>query len=258
MFTSLRCVSSLSRTLKLSLAVVFVDIRAAFAVVIRALIFDQPMSDEYIASVFKRLNFLPGIFDKFCETVRDTNAMTSAKVPPELRYLTRSFSSLSYFHTKGVDKVCVYKGGTCAGTPLADLLFSFLMARVLSLIQGKLAALGITHVLPAMDRSLFASEAFKKENFYGSSYVDDNFFVVQDKSPLSLRPKLELLILVVIETFAFHSLPCNLDYGKTGIVLHLRGKGKNDFKFQVDENDRQYISVKTLSMVLPVFCSEFL
>ena len=108
----------------------------------RALVFDVQISDEYIAAVFKKLNFPKEIFAEFVQVVRACPAMDEAGVPSNIIEIVKSMSSLTFFHTRGVDTVCKYESGTGAGTPLADVLFTFIMARVLKSINSKLEDAG--------------------------------------------------------------------------------------------------------------------
>ena len=122
----LRTVSSICKSWGISLGVFFVDIRGAFAVVMRALVFNVPVSDECISAVFAKLKFSPAVFGEFVQVVRSI-AVEDANVPLDVMLLIRYISNLTFFHAKGLDTVCRYESGTGAGTPLADLLFIFIM-----------------------------------------------------------------------------------------------------------------------------------
>ena len=76
----LRTVSSICENWSVSLGIFFVDIRGAFAIVMRALVFNAPISDEHITAVFAKLKFSPEVFDEFVQVVRSTSAMEDAKV----------------------------------------------------------------------------------------------------------------------------------------------------------------------------------
>ena len=90
----LRTVSSVCKSWGISLGIFFVDIRGAFAVVLRALVFNVPISDEYISTVFAKLKFSLGIFDEFAQVVRSTSTMEDANVPLDTMLLVRSMSTL--------------------------------------------------------------------------------------------------------------------------------------------------------------------
>ena len=74
----------------------FVDIRRALAVVMHALVFNVPISDEYISTVFAKLKFSPGVFAEFVQVVRATSAMEDANVPLDTMLLIRSMSNFIF------------------------------------------------------------------------------------------------------------------------------------------------------------------
>ena len=245
----LRTVSSICKSWGISLGIFFVDIRGAFAVVMRALVFNVPISDEYISAVFAKLKFSPGVFDEFVQVVRATSAMEDANVPLDIMLLIRSMSNLTFFHTKGVDTVCRYESGTGAGTPLADLLFTFIMARVLKCINNRLIAAGLFLRVGCAAPSIVSDAPHVYPNrFTGASYVDDNFFTVDGKSPLIVLNKSKTLGPIVCDTLAIHSLPVNLNFGKTGFVFHMRGRGKKTVVFSLDADNHRCIPLVTQSV----------
>ena len=245
----LRTISAICKNQMHSLGIFFVDIRGAFAVVMRALVFNVPVSDEYIAAVFAKLKFSPAVFDEFVSVVRSTSAMEDAKVPPNIIALIRSMSNLTFFHTRGVDTVCKYDSGTGAGTPLADVLFTFIMARVLKCINSRLVAAGLFIRIGCARPSIVSDAPHSYPcRFFGASYVDDNFFAVDGSTPAIMFNKSKALAPIVCDTLAVHCLPVNLNFGKTGLVFQQRGKGKGKLDIKLDDSNRQSISIVTLSL----------
>ena len=105
----LRTVSSICKSWGISLGIFFVDIRGAFVVVMRALVFNVPISDEYISTVFAKLKFSPGVFDEFVQVVRATSAMEDANVPLDIMLIIWSMYNLTLFDTRSVEAVCKYE-----------------------------------------------------------------------------------------------------------------------------------------------------
>ena len=120
----LRAMASFARHSALSSVILFVDVRSAFAFVIRALVFPDQCSDHFIMIVFKSLKFPPELFGEFLQTVRDTCAFVAAGVPQPSISVVSNLASSSFFVMKGVSGLVHYKKGTGAGTPAADLLFT--------------------------------------------------------------------------------------------------------------------------------------
>lgn len=175
--------------------------------------------------------------------------MEDANVPTAIIALVRSMSNLTFFHTRGVDTVCKYDSGTGAGTPLADVLFTFIMARVLKCINSRLAAADL-FIRIGCARPSIVSDAphIYSDRFFGASYVDGNFLAVDGTSPAIMFNKSKALAPIVCDTLAVHCLPVNLNFGKTGFVFQQRGKGKGKLDIKLDDSNRQSVSIVTRSI----------
>ena len=97
----LRAVSSFARLSALSSVILFVDIRPAFASVIRALAFPDQCSDRFVFHVSKSLRFLPECVGEFLQTVRDSCALVSV-VPQSVMSVVSNLASNSFFVMKGI------------------------------------------------------------------------------------------------------------------------------------------------------------
>ena len=53
---------------------------------------------------------------------------------------------------------------------------------------------------------------------------------------------------IVCDTLAVHSLPVNFNFGKTGFVFHLRGRGKRKVVFSFDADNHRCIPLATQSV----------
>ena len=53
---------------------------------------------------------------------------------------------------------------------------------------------------------------------------------------------------IVCDTLAVHSLPVNFNFGKTGFVFHMRGRGKRKNVFSLDADNRRCITLVTQSV----------
>ena len=53
---------------------------------------------------------------------------------------------------------------------------------------------------------------------------------------------------IVCDTLAVHSLPVNFNFGKTGFVFHMRGRGKRKIVFSLDADNRRCITLVTQSV----------
>ena len=190
-----------------SLALFFlVDIRSAFSSVIRASFFPDRCSDSCIFHVFASLNFLFELFGDFLQTVRDTCALISAGVPQNLIDVVSNLASNSLFTMKGISGLVQYSKGTGAGTPTADLLFTFLMARVLKAIHAKLVAADLIPLFHSDTACFFKDATSGSVHIMGASLIDDSFFNAVDVDPVNCVSKSISIAVIVFDEFALHSM----------------------------------------------------
>jgi len=219
----LRAITSIAKAKQLSCAILFLDVKTAFASVIRELIYHGRMSDGDIMKLFHKFNFKPEIFQQFRAVMESPSAMEIAQVPENLTKAFASFVGNSYFHTKGVEAVVVYESGTGAGNPLADLAFAFLAARVLHEADTRIIADNLHVDIPDTPLSIVSTTPLGSGKFTGASYVDDTFYACTDKSPAVCVEKCRSICSIVIDVFSCHGLLLNYLFGKTGFLFQLRG-----------------------------------
>ena len=219
----LRSILSIAKVKKMSCCALFVDVKTAFATVIRQLIYKGRMSDSDVFKLFHKFGFKPEIFMQFKAVLQGPSAMEAAKVPTNLATAFASFIGNSYFHTKGVESVVVYESGTGAGNPLADLAFAFLAARVLHEVDRRIHLADLQINIPGTSGSIVSPDTFPETSFTGASYVDDTFYCCIDKKPEECVNKIRDVCSIVIDTFSCHGLVVNFKYGKTGFLFQLRG-----------------------------------
>jgi len=243
----LRAITSIAKAKKLSCATLFVDVKTAFASVIRELIYHGRMSDGDVLKLFHKFNFNPEIFQQFRAVMGGPSAMEIAQAPENLTKAFASFVGNSYFHTKGVESVVIYESGTGAGNPLADLAFAFLAARVLHETDTRIIADNLHVDIPDTPLSIVSATPLGSGKFTGASYVDDTFFACIDKSPAACVEKSRSICTIVIDVFSCHGLLLNYLYGKTGFMFQLRGTNALSI-VKSFEGTPPYIPVSSLAL----------
>ena len=221
----LRAMSSFARRSAMSSVILFVDIRSAFASVIRALVFPDRCSDSFIFHVFKSLKFLAECFREFLQTVRDTCALVSAGVPQPMISVVSNLASNSFFVMKGISGLVHYKKGTGAGTPTADLLFTFLMARVMRAIHSKLVAANLIPLFDADPDCFFKDARSGSFHIMGASLIDDSFFNSIHVVPAVCVTNAASIATIVFDEFALHSMDIDLEESKAEFMLQQIGPG---------------------------------
>ena len=104
----------------------------------------------------------------------------------------------------GFDDFVDYNSGSGAGTPLADLFFSLLIARVLRFIDSELADRSLTFDAHVFSPNPLASDASNPIDLSGASYIDDSFFAVVDPSASSCLARAKPMASIVIDAFCLH------------------------------------------------------
>jgi len=217
-----------SRAMKESYGALFLDVSAAFESLQHWFVFGSRPSDTAIASVFARLGFGQDIFQEFRAESLAPAAFCRAGVPSVLNKLIASAHRVSWFSTGGLQNVAVATQGSKAGDPLGDIVFAFLIARVLHNIKNKLNAEGIGNNFNVNTQNgLFGPACICNVLYNCVNYADDNVFLYKNESPTVVVETLQKLTKIALEEFAFHGLKCSIGPEKAAIMTSLVGKSRN-------------------------------
>ena len=180
----------------------FIDVVGAFANVARPLIIDVDLPDEYIVYLFKSLNFSEEVFEEFRDTLKSTSAMTEADVPIAIQDLLRPFILNTWFNVKNCSGIVQYTKGSGAGNPLADIFFTFAIAKVLNQCRLVLVEKGLCeHVDSENDCPLVWTSPESSSIDDGTSYVDDDVIHCTDPDPHPVVHKSICIAKVVFHVF---------------------------------------------------------
>ena len=121
--------------------------------------------------------------------------------------------------------------GSILGDPLVDILFNFLMASILDLIEQRLVEAELVHVMPNVNDQdavacsflAAASVVAPGVSMLDAAYCDDCVFMQNDADPLRLIQKTKQTMAIVRDTFAEFCMQLNFKPGKTECILKFRG-----------------------------------
>ena len=105
---------------------------------LRDLVFHNRISDTALASFFSSSGCKQSLLGEFIAMISNLSTMDTANVPVPLQDLVASLAGQSFFTLRGSTKSVDHINGTGAGNSLADILFNFLIARVLRHIDHQL------------------------------------------------------------------------------------------------------------------------
>lgn len=171
----IRTVVELCKAKKFSVALIFADVKTAFAAMIRTVSFPQYHPPEQREIFLKRLQELG--FDKTqarqaYEEIRSKYGDVGEQgVEGHLDTFLARLHSSSWFTLEGLSGATDSKSGTLAGTSLADLVFTRVITRILTKIRDLLQQAGLIYKIPLLRLSrtlgLVAGEVIDKpSNIY--------------------------------------------------------------------------------------------
>ena len=210
----LRTHGQLARTMKISSAVIFVDVRAAFHHMLRELIFLQGTPglelDKVLDSDHFDLEALQALLHDRCRS-------TPGDFPEPLRRLADDVHRHTWFTQNGTSlgrhKVMATTRGTRPGSPVADVGFNLLMSDILADLHQRLQ----DDVDIAMHRQDFPVE------IPPVTWVDDLAVPVTASHPAELVPTIRRVLQHIHQVFYMKGLQINYAKGKTETVVMFRG-----------------------------------
>lgn len=207
-------------SLKHSWGALFLDISAAFESLQHFLSFTTiPMIIKSLI-FFQSSIFPQSMFSEFVEAVRARSAFEEAGVPKSLTNVVAAAHQLSWFSTEGLKDLAVAHQGCKAGDPLGDLIFSFLICKILRNMHGKLSSAGICPNFQAhIKDSIFGPARTSQISFSSINYADDNVLMSHSSCPQDVQQSLEVIGSTAIDEFASHGLKCSLGPTKTACMF---------------------------------------
>ena len=196
-------------------AIVMVDIESAFYRTLRGLFVntgEQTPDDQHINKVFRAFDLHPLQFDSTKDHLQETPALEEAKVNKAVQALIEDAFRGNWTRIKNSDTCIVPETGTRPGDPGADVLFSFVIKKVLD---------GIHTTLQAKGHSDHESN--------GLAWVDDLAFMVESDAK-NIESKVQQTLTAIYNESMQRALKPSLQPGKTDILMRHVGPGTQHYK----------------------------
>ena len=232
-FTQLyiRIVCEATKVQQLSCACLFIDVVAAFASMLKRIIFVIGEGDEAWLAKLAAAGFSKSDIDCIYEYVLDHSSMYShvfddsdvGKANAFNFSLAEQWYERSWATQDGLPHIIKVNSGSSAGVPLADLLYSLAMARILTNLRDGISGSGVGSEIGVGGGNFVVHEA---------SVVDDVVILVVCNS-LGLCRKVSEVCSVVISVFGMFGLDINFSPGKTEVSICLRGPGSKEVRRQI-------------------------
>ena len=129
--------SQLCRHQGVSSAFLFVDIKQAFYRACRPLLSQKFISNEQLAKFFQSNGWNPAMFQAFQQRVTDPSALAQASVSSHQIAQIDSMLTTTWFQLRANPQTLTHtQCGTRPGDSIADMLYTFIMARFLHALRG--------------------------------------------------------------------------------------------------------------------------
>eukprot|EP00435_Cladocopium_sp_Y103_P057472 s1033_g19.t1 len=208
---------------KASVAILFLDLQEAFYRVLRPLAVGGDMEDTTIHAMMHRLNLPAYAREELHRLLQTPSATAEALLPEHLQRALLATHTDTHFRVHGQTDHVRTEAGSRPGDPFADMVFGFLFARILKVLEERLVANEVLTHLPARDgASLFQTdEEGILMPFLGPTWMDDLAICVAATTAPAVERKAATTAGILLEVCQEFGVSPNLKRGKTELLLSL-------------------------------------
>ena len=220
----------------MSVALLMVDLTEAFYRVLRPLAVGGQYTDQQLAQIVQKLGMPPETLHDLHEHLKQPCAIAQAQLPSHMQRVLRSLHTDTYFQVQGQEDCCHTSVGSRPGDCFADVIFSYLFARVMKCFQQQMSHAGLQEFITDVKRfePFDVSEPVGRQIPYtGPVWMDDLCVGIKANSPGELITKAGITTSLLLETLTGFGMTPNLKKGKTEILFSLRGRGVRKAKQQL-------------------------
>ena len=227
-----------------SVGVIFLDLTEAFYRVIRPMALGGHIDDLTVATLTQRLGLDPGTLHDLHLTLREPSAVERANIPPLHQRYLRALHTDTHFQIGDQTDHVRTTAGTRPGDSFADVVFGYLWARVLKVLEDQLQQHGLLTHYPHVEEPGFYGNAGQRWTaFIGPTWCDDLSICLWAPTASEVEGKAGLTAGIVLDLCKQHGMTPNLGKGKTAILLGLQGAESRRLR-------RKYFGAKTASQMV--------
>ena len=211
-------------------AVIFIDLQEAFYRVVRPLAISGPWTDDLVASMAERLQLDRHILHDLYEHLSGPSAVEQAQMSATAQRAIQALHSDTFFALPGqVDRVRT-RHGSRPGDSYADVVFGYLMSRVLKSFAASVENIDILSQFPDEPTIDLHSRGFEGSDrqditLLGPCWMDDLAIPLTAPDNAALLRNVQVATSSILDTMKSHAMTPNLGPGKTEILLKPRGRG---------------------------------
>ncbi|CAE7487959.1 HBS1L, partial [Symbiodinium microadriaticum] len=219
----------------ISQALLFLDLREAFYRIVRPLVTGFTGTDEDVARIVSAVNLPPGVMHDLRAHLERRSLLAQSGATEWAAAATSEALHHTWFRFEYGQLVTETSVGTRPGDNLADLVFSFVFARVLKQVRQEAATAGSLTTLPWSPTMLCSVQVFSGDpeeslQILDCTWMDDSAFVLCHQDAGSLVDNLQHTSGHLLDSCLGRALLPNLDQGKTEAILSLQGKGSRKLR----------------------------
>ena len=212
-----------------SAALLMVDLVEAFYRVLRPLALGSSFTDAEIAQLAQRLQLHPDVMHQLQQHLTEESAVAAAGMTPQAQRLLCAIHSDTFFKMPGQRDVCRTTIGSRPGDSFADVVFTFLLSRVLHCFREKLQQhdllehIGVDTEFDPFETNVRATHP--QTVYSGPVWMDDLCVAMQASTAVGAITKAGVASSLLLDTLIEHAMSPNLSKGKTELLVSLRGRG---------------------------------
>ena len=215
-------------------ALVFVDIKAAFYSVAKPLLAKAHHDTMQLQTLFAKFKLPMTAFQAFRQAVENSDLVRNYTRSDVAAASVKATLSHSWYVVPNGSAVHAPETGSRPGDPLADLLFSMLMADILHEINRRQCD-------DPVYQSNVCDDSYISQNI---TWVDDSAFVVQADAPQFVSQVTKLMH-HIIDVMAERGVALSFGQGKTAIILTFQGKEAGQYKRKFEQEQGHQLHVLT-------------
>lgn len=215
-------------------AVLFVDLQEAFYRVLRQLALPGSFDDDALAKLAQRLGLGADIMHDLWQHLQEPCALERAGMSACAQRVVKALHTSTHFQLPQQGDHVRTLLGTRPGDAYADIVFGFLLARVLHAFEEKLVHAQVLSTVPQQTgMELFNVEVTHEAEecrFLGPVWMDDMALCLWSETNQGLKRKIGVATSLLLDLFREHAMTPNLRPGKTELMISPRGPGTRAWK----------------------------
>ena len=217
-----------------SCAVILLDLKEAFYRILRPLCMDGPLTDEMLARLMHTLKMPEDALHELRKIIEEPHALREAGLPEMEQRSVRAVHLQTHFWMKHQTDVVQTHHGTRPGDPFADIVFSYVWARVVHRLQHFMKQHDLLSTFSRLEQlSLFERPdhgSLPLADFVGPTWMDDLAICLQSPTGEEVVQKVGMVASRLLELCIEHGMTPNLSKNKTEVLLSFRGHGSRKQK----------------------------